>query len=326
MNINNRLQKGWNPFLKLSDPKEYTTLKEVSQAYARFQLQLARDDERRVKTYNGYTSMLNIFLKWNQEQPKPVVFIYQLRRDVIDEFLDWLWISEQKTARTRDNYLTFLRVFCKWARTKGYMSEDPTEGMQMLQGKRKVEKNRTVIPREDMARLRDYLEKTDRHFLLACYILYYCFVRPNEMAHLRIRDVGVKSGTISVDKSFSKNRKSQVVTVPDHVMMLMIDLRILELPGDWFIFSWDFRPGKDFRLPKYFADKWKKVATALQFPSQFKFYSLKDTGITDMIKSGEDLLAVRDQARHSSLEMTDRYTPLSAREANTSIKKMEGFF
>ena len=79
-------------------------------------------------------------------------------------------------------------------------------------------------------------------------------------------------------------------------------------------------------MPKYFCDRWKRVAKALGFPSEYKFYSLKDTGITDMIRSGEDLLAVRDQARHSSLQMTDLYTPLTARESNASIRKLDGYF
>lgn len=325
-NVNTRLSSGWNPFLRLSDPKEYTVFKDVCEAYARYQLQLSVSDERRKKTYYGYTSMLSTFRKWNDEQPKPVVFIYQLKRSVIDEFLDWLWISEQKTARTRDNYLSFFRTFCKWMQSKGYISEDPTAGLQMVQGKRKVEKNRAVIPKEEMLRLRAYLEKNDRHFLLACYILYYCFIRPNEMAHLKIGDVNVMKGTISVDKSFSKNRRSQVVTVPDHVMHLMIDLHVLEVQTDYFLFGRNCRPGREFWMPKYFCDRWKRVAKALGFPAEYKFYSLKDTGITDMIRSGEDLLAVRDQARHSSLQMTDLYTPLTARESNASIRKLDGYF
>lgn len=36
----------------------------------------------------------------------------------------------------------------------------------------------------------------------------------------------------------------------------------------------------------------------LDLPSEYKFYSLKDTGITDLIKDRTDLLSIRDQARH----------------------------
>ena len=50
---------------------------------------------------------------------------------------------------------------------------------------------------------------------------------------------------------------------------------------------------------------------ALELPAQYKFYSLKDTGITDLIRANTDLLSVRDQARHHSLQMTDLYTRLN---------------
>ena len=49
--------------------------------------------------------------------------------------------------------------------------------------------------------------------------------------------------------------------------------------------------------------------------AQYKFYSLKDTGITNMLRH-YDVLSVRDQARHSSILMTDIYTPHDIQEAN----------
>ena len=323
---NERLSRGWNPFLKLSDPKEYAAFDEVCDSYSRFLFQMAKEHIHRIKTYNGYTSFLNIFRKWNREQPKPVIFMYQMKTRVLDSFLDWLWVENGKSVRTRDNYLTWLKVFTKWLLSKGYISDDPTAGLQMIRGHRKTEKNRTVIPKDAMLKLRSYLEDKDRHFLLACYILYYCFVRPKEMSDLRISSISVKKGTIFIPAAVSKNKKDAVVTVPDHVMRLMIELRVLEQPADWYLFSYDCAPGPEHRLPKYFCDVWKKVAKALAFPKEWKFYSLKDTGITDQIKAGRDLIEVRDQARHYSLEQTDIYTPIASKDGNKELRKYEGYF
>ena len=69
-----------------------------------------------------------------------------------------------------------------------------------------------------------------------------------------------------------------------------------------------------------------KVATALKFPAEWKFYSLKDTGITDQIRAGRDLIEVRDQARHYSLEQTDIYTPIAGKDGNRELRKYEGYF
>ena len=326
LNVNSRLVQGWNPFLRLSDPKEYAQFEDVCETYCRYLFQLAKDGIQRVKTYNGYTSYLNIFRKWNRERPKPVTFAYQLKASVIDEFLDWVWVDRGKSVRTRDNYLTWIRTFTKWMVEKGYITEDPAAGIRMIRGHRKAEKNRTVIPKDAMLRLRAYLEEHDRNFLLACYILYYCYVRPKEMSDLKLENISVMKGTIFIPAAVSKNKKDAVVTIPDHVMHLMIDLKVLEHPNGWFLFSFDCRPGPEHRLPKYFCDMWKKVATALKFPAEWKFYSLKDTGITDQIRAGRDLIEVRDQARHYSLEQTDIYTPIAGKDGNRELRKYEGYF
>lgn len=324
--LNERLKKGWNPFFRLADPKEYTALDDVMVTYFKYLHKMTQDDIRRVNTYNDYTSRLGIFMKWNKQQPKPVYFVYQLKAAVIDSFLDWLWVEQGLKPRTRDNYLGAITTFCEWMKSKGYISDLPTSGIQKLQGKRKVEKNRTVIPREVMVRIRDWFAEHDRHFLLACYLEYYCFIRPRELSYVRIDDVNVKKGTIAVPAAEAKNRKDAVVTLPDEVLKLMIELKVLERPGDWYLFSWNFMPGKEHRLSKYFADGWNRMRKALKLPDKYKFYSLKDTGITDLIKEGTDLIAVRDQARHQSLQMTDLYTPLSSRDGNESLRHHKGYF
>ena len=61
----------------------------------------------------------------------------------------------------------------------------------------------------------------------------------------------------------------------------------------------------------------------LGLPAELKFYSLKDTGITNMLKSNMDVLSVRDQARHSSISITDMYTPTNVNKVNKAILDYE---
>ena len=49
-----------------------------------------------------------------------------------------------------------------------------------------------------------------------------------------------------------------------------------------------------------------RQATGL--PKEMQLYSLRDTGLTDLIHAGLDPLTVRQHADHSSLAMTDIYT------------------
>ena len=84
-------------------------------------------------------------------------------------------------------------------------------------------------------------------------------------------------------------------------------------------------PGAVRRSDNCFRDYWnKKVRKDLGLPDQYKFYSLKDTGITNMLRANTDILTVRDQARHSSILITDIYTPKDIKEANGIIVTYKG--
>ncbi len=49
------------------------------------------------------------------------------------------------------------------------------------------------------------------------------------------------------------------------------------------------------------------MRTQLNLPMKYQFYSLKDTGITELLERGVPAKYVKDLADHSSLEVTERY-------------------
>lgn len=98
-------------------------------------------------------------------------------------------------------------------------------------------------------------------------------------------------------------------------------------PGQYYLFSNKFRPGTEYRDSKQFRDFWNNhVRKSLKLPAEYKFYSLKDTGITNMLRSNTDPISVRDQARHSSLLITNTYTPMDIKKANPAIIAYKGIF
>lgn len=121
----------------------------------------------------------------------------------------------------------------------------------------------------------------------------------------------------------SKNKKTQTVTIPKKVMLYGIEIGIFSAPMDDFIFSYRLKPGPEEIDPKHFRDHWDNVRKALGLKSSWKFYSLKDTGITEMLKRKMPTIEVRDQARHSSLAITDIYTDHNT-EANKEIVGLDG--
>lgn len=72
-----------------------------------------------------------------------------------------------------------------------------------------------------------------------------------------------------------------------------------------------------------FRDRWLIVRKDLNFPVSYKFYSLKDTGISDTIdKAG--LTIAKDQARHSSVHVANAYCRKNQQSVHPELIDFEG--
>lgn len=322
--LSEQLSLGWNPWIEAVDKSAYLLFKDVLNRYRQYIDKMYRDELYRPDTYIAYTSNLRNIEEWNDSRKCPITYIYQFDKDFCTSFLEEIFINRDNTSFTRDNYLRFLSLFSKWCIGAGFLKNNPTEGISTL-GRRSKKKIRTVLSSHDLDRLHEYTEKNDKYYLLSCYILYYCFIRPKEMSYLKLHNFSLAKQTVYVPDTISKNKKDGVITLPRKVIQLMIELDIFKFPNDYYLFSDGFKPGKNYHSEKQFRDRWAKIRKALDFPDKYKFYSLKDSGITNMLRHN-DVLSVRDQARHSSILMTDIYTPHDIQQANDLIKNYEDNF
>ena len=318
--INAELMGGWNPWINNTSENSYTTFEDAADAYRLRIARLCKDDHIRLKTHQGNSSMLKTLLDYNSSLLKPKQYIYQMSAEFCSSFIDYIWLDKGNSGTTRDNYIIWLKSFAKFLLGKQYIDTDPTFPLTLL-GKKKGRKMRSIIKAEDMTKLKEFSSTHNKHFLLASYILYYCFIRPKEMSYIQLEHISIKRGTIFIPDKTSKNRKDGTVTLPDQVIKLMIELNIFNAPSNFFLFGKDMKPNQERHSDKQFRDFWSNhIRPALKFPVNYKFYSLKDTGITDLIRGGKDLLSVRDQARHHSLIMTDLYTPRDIEDANEILR------
>ena len=56
---------------------------------------------------------------------------------------------------------------------------------------------------------------------------------------------------------------------------------------------------------------------------ELQFYSLKDTGITNMVSSGVPLTSVQQQADHNSVAMTSIYVGKNRKKAEEDLKNVD---
>jgi len=318
-----KLDNGWNPWIEAESSKAYHTINEAIDHYKRYIDKLYADNILRRDTHISYISYANNIDVWNKSIQVAYTYIYQFDRTFVQKFLEHIYIERDNSAQTRDNYLRWMRMFSSFLVENGYLKTKPTDGFTML-GKRAIKKTRTVITENDMIRLRDYLLNKNKHYLLACYVLHYCFIRPKEMSKIQLKHISIKNQTLFIPDTNSKNKKDGTVTLSAKVIELIIELKVLNNDQEYYLFSEEFRPGAKKRADKSFRDYWSyHVRKDLKFPTTYKFYSLKDTGITNMLRK-HDSITVRDQARHADVLQTDSYTPHDLMMANDLIKNYSG--
>ena len=322
--LTQKLLDGWNPWIEESYPEEYALFSDVCDKYKTYLAKIAKEGGIKPGTKCNYECKLSFMLKW-VEKDKKITYIYQFNKKFVCDFLDYVLVERNNTLRTRNNYIGWLKSFSGYLIERGYVQKDPTEGVNA--STKLGPKNRSVIPNDVLLQIKSYLEKENKHFLLACYILHYLFVRPHEMTFLKIKDISREKKTLALNGAYTKNGHNAIVTIPNHVIALMEELDIFSAPPDFYLFGKKFRPGMTpipaERFSRFWVDNVKK---ALGLSDFYKFYSLKDTGITNMIKAKTDLLTVRDQARHSSVKVTNIYTPQDCKEANRELIGYEGVF
>ena len=314
-----KLREGWNPLIEDCTPKGFTTLDDAIIKYQRYLKKMKKDEVFTSKTCTDYNSRIDMLKQFN-ENGTHIIYMYQFNTAYVSAFLEWVYIDRDNSPRTRNNYLAWISSLGSFFKQNGYIERNPAEDIRNL---REQDKFRKPIPPDDMQRLREHLEQTDRYFLLCCMFQYYTFIRPKELMCLCIGDISLKKQSVFVSHNISKNRKDGMATLPARVVRLMIELGVCSYPSDFYLFSRDFMPGDQKCSERSITYRWKKLRKELRFPANYQFYSLKDTGITDVIEK-IGLATAKDQARHQSVDVTNRYVRNGQMAVHPELMNYEG--
>lgn len=319
-NVYNNYMKGITPFTEPSVSRTGTPLITVIGRYKTYIKKLEQKGAMSEKTITDYYSRLKIFQEWLEDRHYNNKKVYEMDTALATDFLDYVLLDRETTTLTRNNYRTWMSAFCAWLVEKMYLSDNPISKIPILPIK---EKFREPLSVPDVKRMSSYLKQTDKRFLLACYFEYYTMIRPIELVKIRIRDIQLHEQTVFIPSMVSKNRKNGRVPLHDKIVKLMLDLEVFSHSGKSFLFGKQFIPSEERARSDIFRKRFSKLREELNFPDCYMFYSLKDTGIID---HGEKLgvISARDQARHSSVEVTNLYMKRRSGYVNEAAKHFDG--
>ena len=301
--LDQRLSLGWNPLLEAKAPRANTGLFAAMDSF-----QKIKGKETEENSMRSYRSFIKTFKAWLTGQGfTNDSFCCSITKDVALSFMDS--VESDLSAKTFNNYITFYRTLFNWMESKGYVDGNPFNDIAK-KSRRLTKKKRRVMTDAELSRLWSYLQNENAEYLTMCMICYCCFIRPKEIVLLRCSDIDRAHQVIHVKQDVAKNDRDSFRTIPDDLLPF---LRRLDLSRpDWYVFGQhdhsDFRPGPVKMCSRKIAQWWNlHVRTACNFGMDIQFYSLKDTGITNMIGEGTAINLVQQQADHSSLAMTAIY-------------------
>ncbi len=297
-NINNEFQNGWTPYL---DATNYSYIKiiDAQNEFIRNIQKEIKDSIKRPDTLRAYKSYISVFNSYNKEK----TFVLEIKKVFMVRYLDYLYNEKQNSPRTYNNVIAFFTNFFNWCIEKGYLSDNPVKGILR---KKKQQKTRiTIDSKKD--EIFDYLKQNNFGYYTLSLCTYFCFIRRTELTKLKVDSINLKENTIYIDGTISKNSKSESVTIPE-TLKKALEKHLQKAKVNDFLFSEDWQTGKKPIAPKKISDEWVKVRNILKLPREIQFYSLKDSGITDMFNAGIPNIKIRNQARHYDIKMTEIYT------------------
>jgi site-specific recombinase XerD len=242
--------------------------------------------------------------KYCAEKNIKLNLVLEFNKTFVVRYLDWILYERNNSEVTYNNHLTFITNFINFCISRGWLKEN---FCAQIKRKKEQEKTRQIFTTDVKEKVRK-IKTINEGFYTLCMATYFCFIRRTELTKLKVKDISLATQTITIENSNSKNKKTEIITIPNSFMPLLV-VHLKNANNEDFVFgSNEFQPGKKSITPKKISDTWDKFRKQLNIKNEYQFYSLKDTGITDLLNAGVPALKVRNQARHSDIKITEKYT------------------
>lgn len=302
--INRKLYNGWNPLMG-EDP---AAAKRVSIVEGATNFVRQKEKDLRKDTVRSYRSKLSFFVIWCEKAGISEWLCGRFSKAHATNLLNE-YAHGGRSAYSYNSMLQFLKSLFRSFVADGIAPHNP---FAAFKGKKRETKRRVTIPKQDRKRILDYFHKRGMgEYVAMTRLCFRYLIRPKEILMLRIRDIDFDTGLLRVPPEVSKNHTERTIALGYDVMKYFQELLKTGCHSDDYIFSTDFKPGTRLHTTKNLFAVWQKMRTSLSMPDAYHFYSLKDTGITEMLESGMPSKFVKDLAGHHSLSMTERYLHIS---------------
>lgn len=296
-------------------PEKAPEVREVLVSKAVSEFLSEKKQELRDTSFRCYRIFCQQLLAW-LEKEHPALPCSLMTRQVAVSYMDYVYRGGNSSAsksgrkangfvsaRTYNNNVKLGRAFSKWCVEKCYLDEDV---FARISTKKQHQKERIIIPPDTRYELTKYLREHHPKFLLVCQLVYTSLLRPVEISRLQVGDIDIEQHCIHVPASKSKNHNPRDARLSQELAD-MIEQHIRFHGADEYLFADGWTPGQKALSSHTYTNVWCQIREELHLPKQMQLYSLRDSGINELLKAGVDPLSVMQAADHHDLKMTTIY-------------------
>ena len=315
-----KLKKGWTPFLDdteaiYEDQLQYKhvadiygTQKAANATFRMFASQYIEEKKKEKleeKTIQTYVSKLRMLTVWS-EANKGQIDITAFDNALILEFFNYLVNKKKLATGTINDYRQIISSAFDFIKDQGKISENPVYNIPSG-----VDKDMAPRPvaEWDIEIFREAITKNDPQLWMAIEFETYCFLRPGkELRLLKIGDIDFARGLINVDRFRAKTNRERYATIPRHFMLKLRNIyQLQKYNRDYYVFGKEYKPGLTPLGKNNLKNRFNGFRTRLNMPDSYKLYSWKHTGNSLAADSDINMLALRDQNGHTSVQTTEIY-------------------
>jgi len=302
-NLNAKLRGGWSPIHETEDSRLYTPLATLREKF----LSAKGAEGCRSTTLTQYRSVTDIWLRWCEDNGHGDRYSGTYLRPLAIRYMDDI-LEKRQRHRSYNNTLKVMKVFFQWAVEHCYAKENPFSGIKMLKKEPKI---RILVPSEARNKVREWYAATRPAMNIVCQLVYSSAIRPAEILKIQLKHIHLDQHYIEIPGANAKNHKARMASLtPSLVTMLEPVVKRWNQKPDYFLigFNEDLAPDVRAVNKSYFQKSWERMRNATGLPKEMQLYSLRDTGLTDLLHAGVDPLTVQHHADHSSLDIQAIYT------------------
>ena len=296
--INAKLAGGWSPYGENVDYRLYSPIVDALNDFVAY-----KEKEVMYDTIRCYRSMRTLLVGWINEYV-PGCTCGNFNKQLAVRYMEHRW-SQDISARTYNNNIKTYRCMFDWLMEHCYVKENP---FALLKTKAAMPKKRDFIPVDVLMQIFRYCKERCPNFYLVLLLVYYSGLRPGEVMRLRVRQFDFEQGVIRLEAAQTKNHKDGVSNLSAELVELLRQHFEGARPSDYVFGDFLLNTGKMKVSPLVFRKFWNPMHKALNLPSEYQLYSLRDSSGVHRYLNGANSLDIMHSLRHSSLDQTTIYT------------------